>query len=138
MIPFVFFLLFALVWAGVTYAATTRAMSGPWQRDEPAAVARRLRARNRTVLVATLVAVVLVAAMEILIPAASDAVQDLQYGVGDATGSDLALFTLTGNGSLSWGLYLAILLGTAAGLVGGTVAAVAKYPILRGISRVSI
>ena len=135
MIPILFFLLFALLWAGVAYGLTARAMNGPWQRDEPAVIGRRLRARNRTVLMVTLIVVVVLAAMETLVPGVSQAVQDVQFGVGDATGSDLSMYGQTTNGSLSWGFYLAVLLGTAAGLVGGTAAAISKYPVLRGLSR---
>lgn len=138
MIPFLFFLLFGLIWAGIAYLATTRAMRGPWQRDEPAVIGRRLQSRNRTVLVVTGVVIVLAAVMEWLVPGMSQAVQDLQYGVGDVTGSNLTMVSQSTNGSLSWGFYLAILLGTALGLIGGTAAAARKYPVLRGLSPVQI
>ena len=134
MIPFIFFVLFLLVWMALAYVLTSSAMRGRLGASGPAAVGRSLRGRNRLILGVTLVILALLAIMEALLPAASNAVQNLQYGVADATGSDLVMVSNTAGGSLSWGLYLAILLGTFLGLLAGTLAAVRRFPILRGLS----
>ncbi len=138
MIPFLFFLLFLLVWLAVAFALTTVGMNGAWSREEPAAVRRRLQLRNRLILLVVLLVLVLTAVMESLIPDVSTMIQDLQYSVGDATGADPVLVYETANGTLSWGLYLAVLAGTFGGLLLGTFAAIRRYPILRGLSAGSL
>ncbi len=138
MIPFLFLVLFLLVWMGLAYVLTSSAMTGRLGQAGPAAVGRSLQSRNRLILGVTLVILALMALMEALLPAASEAIQNLQYGVADATGSDLSLFYSTSNGSLSWGLYLAIFLGTLGGLIAGTLMAIRRFPILRGLTLGSI
>lgn len=138
MIPLLFFVLFLLVWTALAYVLTSSAVQGRLGQSGPAAVGRSLQGRNRLVLGVTLVILALLAIMEALLPAASNAVQNLQYAVGDATGSDLVMFSNTAGGSLSWGLYLAVLLGTLLGLIAGTLAAIRRFPILRSLTLGSV
>ena len=134
MIPLIFFVLFLLVWMGLAYVLTSSAMRRRLGKAGPAAVGRSLQSRNRLILGVTLVVLALLAIMEALLPAASNAVQNLQFAVGDATGSDLVLFANTGGGSLSWGLYLAIFVGTLLGILFGTLMAIRRFPVLRGLT----
>ena len=134
MIPFLFFLLFLLVWGAVSYLLTNRAMKTRWTRAQPAEVAAGLRRRNRGVLVATVAGLVIAALFEALIPAVSDAIFALQDNVAYALNTAPAWIARVGAGTVSWGFYLAILFGTLAGLVIGTLAAVKRYPILSGLS----
>lgn len=134
MTPFLFFALLLLVWLALAYALTSLAMGGRLGQAGPAAVGRSLQGRNRLILGVTFVVLALLAIMEAILPGASNMVQNVQYGVADVTGSDLVLFTNTGSGSLSWGFYLAIFVGTLAGLLAGTLIAIRRFPILRGLT----
>lgn len=134
MIPLLYFLLFAIVVGLIAFGLTLRGMSGPWENAGAATVGRRLRSRNRLFAFAVLAVVVVLAVLEGLIPDVSDAVQDLQYFVGDAVGAEPALVYTTGNGTVSWGLYLAVLAGTLGGLLGGTLGAIRRYPVLNGLT----
>ena len=145
MIPFLYFLFFFVLLAVVAYALTVRAMGGPKAGAGPARVAASLRTRNRGILLFFLVLIVILPFLEAAIPAVGDAVEALQYAVGDvievepvlvyrpSTGTSTWVNISWLSGSISWGFYLAILLGVLAGLVAGTVAAVRRYPILRGL-----
>ena len=49
-----------------------------------------------------------------------------------SVGAGLLFVAQTPNGSLSWGLYLVLLLGAALGLMVGTGVAASRYKIMRG------
>jgi hypothetical protein len=132
-IPVLYFLLFLLLTAALAYGLTVRGMNGAWAREGPAAVAAKLRFRNRALVVGTLGVLVLAGVLEALLPDVSDAVLSLQYALGDALGADPALVWQTQNGTVSYGLYLGILLGVLLGALGGTAAAARRYPVLRGL-----
>ncbi len=133
MVPFLAFLLFFLLFAILAYTLTVLKMKGAFVAAGPARVGASLRGRNRVITGAFLVVLVVVAVLEALIPDVSAAVEDLQYRVGDLVTSSPVMIYETGNGTISWGLYLAVLVGVFAGLAVGTVAAVRRYPVLRGL-----
>lgn len=133
MVPSLYFLLFFLVLAGVAYGLTVRGMGGPLLAAGPSRVGGAIRTRNRSVLLFTVVVLVVTAVLEALLPAVSEGVLGLQYAFGDLVDADPALVYETANGTVSWGLYLAVLLGVLGGLAAGTMAAVRRYPILRGL-----
>ena len=134
MVPFLYFLLFFLVLLGVAYGLTVRGMSGSLRAAGPARAAAAFRTRNRAILLFTVVVLVVTAVLEALIPDVSGAIEGLQYAVGDLVETDPALVYETANGTVSWGLYLAILLGTLGGLAAGTTVAARRYPVLRGLT----
>jgi hypothetical protein len=133
MVPVLSFLLFFLVLAGIAYTLTTLRMGGRGAADGPARVGAALRARNRAVMLFFAVVLVVLAVLEALVTDVSVAMEDLQYSVGDLVNADPALIYETGNGSVSWGLYLAVLLGALGGLAVGTYVATRRYPVLRGL-----
>ena len=134
MVPFLFFLLFFAVLAGVTYGLTVARMGRAWAAAGPARVGAAVRGRNRAILVFTAVVLVVIAVLEALVADVSAAVENLQYRVGDAVAADPALIIETGNGSVSWGLYLGIVLGVLLGVMVGTFAATRRYPVLRALT----
>ncbi len=133
MVPFLYFLLFFLLLLGVAFALTVVRMGGGLSGAGPARVGASLRGRNRAILLFFLVVVVVAAVLEALVPDVSLALENLQYAVGDLVESEPSLVYQTANGSVSWGLYLGILLGAFGGLAAGTIAAARRYPILRGL-----
>ncbi len=133
MIPALSFLLFFLLLFGIGYGLTVRRMSGRGQADGPARIGAALRSRNRAVVLFFLVVLVILAVLEALVTDVSEAIEDLQYSVGDLVASDPVWIYETGNGTVSWGLYLAILIGAFAGVALGTYLATRRYPVLRGL-----
>ncbi len=133
MVPFLYFLLFFLLFAILAYVLTVVKMGGAFAAAGPARVGASLRGRNRVIVGFFLVVVVIVAVLEALIPDVSAAVEDLQYRVGDLVTSSPVMIYETGNGTVSWGLYLAVLIGVFGGLAVGTAAAARRYPVLRGL-----
>lgn len=133
MVPFLYFLLFFLLFAILAYVLTVVKMGGAFEAAGPARVGGSLRGRNRVITGAFLVVLVILAVLEALIPDVSAAMVDLQYRVGDLVTSSPVMIYETGNGTISWGLYLGVLLGVFGGLAVGTAAAVRRYPVLRGL-----
>lgn len=133
MVPFLYFLLFFLLLFGAAYGLTVWRMNGGLSGAGPARVGAALKSRNRAILLFFVVVLVITAVMEALIPDVSLALENLQYAVGDLVESEPALVYDTDNGSVSWGLYLGILLGALGGLVAGTMTAARRYPVLRGL-----
>ena len=133
MVPLLTFLLLFLLLFGVAFALTATAMGGRLAGAGPARVGAALRGRNRAVLLFFLVVLVVTAVLEALLPDVSLAMENLQYAVGDLVASEPALIYVTGSGSVSWGLFLAVLLGALGGLAAGTVTAARRYPVLRGL-----
>ena len=133
MVPLLTFLLFFLFLLGVAFALTVVAMGGRLAGAGPARVGAVLRGRNRAILLFFGVVLVITAVLEALIPDVSLAMENLQYAVGDLVASEPALIYVTASGSVSWGLYLAVLLGVFGGLAAGTIAAARRYPVLRGL-----
>lgn len=133
MIPVLYFLLFFVLAAALTYGLTVRGMNGAWSREGPATVAAKLRRRNRLLIGAAVVIVLISAAIESLLVDYSDAVLGIQYAVGDAIRAYPALVYETAGGTVSVGLYVAIVLGLALGALAGTAASARAYPVLRGL-----
>lgn len=131
MILVAFFVLFFALFASVAYGLTARSMP-EWERHGPRHVRERTSARNRAVLLVTVVVVAVVAIMEAVVTPFSDAVQNAQFVVGETVGSDPLFVASTGSGTLSWGLYLVILAGVLLGLLVGTRAAAGRYAIMNG------
>ena len=133
MVPFLYFLLFFGLLFAAAYGITVWRMGRGLTGAGPARVGAALTSRNRAVLLFFAVVLVITAVMEALIPDVSLALENLQYAVGDVVASEPVLVYDTANGSVSWGLYLGILLGALGGLVAGTMAAARRYPVLRGL-----
>ena len=133
MVPFLYFLLFFLLLFGVAYGLTVWRMGHGLSAAGPARVGAALKSRNRAILLFFVVVLVIIAVMEALIPDVSLALENLQYAVGDLVESEPALVYQTANGSVSWGLHLGILFGVLGGLALGTLAAIRRYPVLRGL-----
>lgn len=121
------FALFFLIAAAVTVPAMKR-----WEKRGARHVKAQTSRRNVLVLAVLGVVLALVAVMESLIADVSDGIQDAQYAIGDRMGAGLLFVAQTPNGSLSWGLYLVLLLGAALGLMVGTGVAASRYKIMRG------
>ena len=134
MIPALSFLFFFAVLFGLGYALTAMRMGGTGNADGPARVGAALRSRNRAVVLFFVVVLLILAVLEALITDVSEAIEDLQYRVGDMVSTDPMWIYETGNGTVSWGLYLAILVGALAGVVLGTFVATRRYPVLRGLT----
>ena len=134
MIPALSFLFFFVVLFGLGYALTAMRMGGRGQADGPARIGAALRARNRAVVLFFVVVLLILAVLEALVTDVSEAVEDLQYSVGDLVSSDPVWIYQTGNGTVSWGLYLAVLVGAFAGVALGTYVATRRYPVLRGLT----
>lgn len=130
MILLAYFLLAFALFFLLSAAVTAPAMPG-WEPRGAHHVKAQTSRRNVLVLVVVGVMLALVAVMESLITDVSDWVQDAQYGVGDVIGADLLLVAATPNGSVSWGLYLALFVGAALGLLVGTGAVASRYAIMR-------
>ena len=120
------FVLFLVVAAALTSPAMKR-----WEARGARHVEAQTSGRNMLVLGVLLALLALVAVMESLIPDVSNAVQDAQYAVGDAVGAGLLFVAQTPNGSISWGLYLTLLLGAALGLMVGTALVAGRYATMR-------
>ncbi len=138
MIPALSFLLFFAVLFGLGYALTAVRMGGRGQADGPARIGAALRSRNRAVALFFVVVLLVMAVLEALVTDVSEAVEDLQYRVGDLVTADPVWIYETGNGTVSWGLYLAILVGAVAGVALGTYVATRRYPVLRGLTLGSV
>ncbi len=145
MVPFLYFLFFFVILALIAFVLTVRVMGRSQAASGPARVARSLRNRNRGILLFFVVLMILMPILESAIPAVSDAIETLQYAVGDvievepvmvyrpSTGTTTWVNIHWLSGTISWGFYLSILVGVLAGLIAGTMAAVRRYPVLRGI-----
>ncbi len=133
MIPVLLLLLFFVLSTALTYVLTVRGMNGAWSREGPATVASKLRSRNRVLVGATFAMLVLSAAAESLFVDYSDAILGMQYAIGDAVRANPVLVWQTDGGTVSAGLYLAILFGVVLGALSGTAAAARAYPVLRGL-----
>ena len=145
MVPFLYFLIFAAVFLILAFVLTLQAMKGSKAAAGPARVAAAFRTRNRAILLFFLVLIILLPILEAMIPAVSEWIANLQYLVGDVVSVEPVLVyrPSTGtsswvnihwlDGTISWGFYLAILAGVFAGLVGGTLLAMRRYPVLRGV-----
>ena len=133
MVPALAFLLFFLLLAGIAAGLTVWRVGGRGAGDGPARIGSALRSRNRAVMLFFVVVLVVMAVLEALVTDVSIAMEDLQYRIGDMANADPALIYETANGSVSWGLYLAVLLGALGGLAVGTYLATRRYPVLRGL-----
>jgi hypothetical protein len=116
MIITVFFLLFFLLFFLTAFFLARSNITGPLSYEGPSVVASRLRQRNRMFAGFMVVLVVILAALEVLVPDVHLLLIDLQYAVGDTLGSLPAGVTKFANGGgLSWGLYLSTTLATYLG-----------------------
>lgn len=134
MIPGLSFLFFFVVLFGLGYALTVMRVGGTGKADGPARIGAALRSRNRAVVLFFVVVLLILAVLEALVTDVSEAVEDLQYRVGDLVSTDPMWIYETGNGTVSWGLYLAVLFGAFLGVALGTYVATRRYPVLRGLS----
>lgn len=134
MIPFAFFLFAFLLTGIIAFALLSWRMDRSWSREQPSVVSSRLRTGNRILALVALLLLVFLAVMEMLIPSVSYWVVESQYWVGDRLVQELTYNDEVGAGSLSWGLYLGILLGILGGNVAGQYLAIRRYPVLRGIT----
>ena len=130
------FLACAAVSTGLAFFFTRRRLSSDLRRAGPKPIADAMERRNRTLMLVLLGVLAVLAFFEALVPGLAYTIQDLQDNVG--TGLPGWALVQVGNGSISWMLYLAVLCGVLAGLVGGTRQAMASYPELSAVGYLDV
>ena len=116
---------------GITYLRSSSGIQKTWSHDGAGRIADHLQGRNRTALVIIAVLLVGFAVLEAVIPDFHYVMQDFQYAAGSQR---LVAVTVVGTGGgVSWGLYLAMLFASFAGLPGGAKFACNQYPKTSGI-----
>ena len=125
MLPLLFFLTALIVASGVAFALTNASLGGPLLREGPGPIARSIRRRNRLFITGAVIFVVLFATLEALVPDLHLAMLDLAYSL--AAQEPFGVITFASGAGVSWGLYLAVVLGTMAGLVVGSFAACRRH-----------
>jgi hypothetical protein len=125
------FLLFLLLAGGFAFAATNGELSGRLLREGPGPIRRSIRRRNQIALVGVVILLVVVAALESLIPDLHLAVLDVVYTV--AAGDPVGVTTFASGAGLSWGIYLGVLFGALVGLVLGSLLACRRHEHARSL-----
>jgi Trk-type K+ transport system membrane component len=135
MIIFVFAISFLVVF-GLTMALITRSdLYGEYLREGPGRISEHLRSRTRVVIGVLAAVLVCIALLEILIPDFHFLMEDMQYAIGSyLNAGPVGVTDLGTGGGISWGLYLATLLGSATGVILGTWGACRAFPTMRGVT----
>jgi len=133
---FVCFLAVAAVSAALAFFFTRRRLRSDLRRAGPKPIADTLERRNRVLLLVLVGILAVLALFEALVPAIAYAMQDFQENLGPS----LPAWVLweIGSGSISWMLYLAVLLGVLSGLTFGTLQALRNYPELGGVRALDV
>jgi len=126
------FLAFSAVTAAAAFLLTRGKLHRAWNRAGPKPIADALEKRNRILLLVVASILAVLAFFEAAVPRLAYEVQDLQSNALEESLPGWVLFSV-GNGSISWMLYLAMLGGIVAGLLGGTIGALRTDPDLRRV-----
>jgi hypothetical protein len=108
------------------YRHTASGIKSSFSASGPRAISDWLSSRNQKGFVILAILVVFVAFLEALVPDVAYGFQDLQTTMNAAL-PEWGIVFLSSGGGISWGLYLAILLGFGLGMISGSMMGCKSY-----------